>query len=131
MSTFTELAAGPLLSPLAVLVAAIVLITTAYFTLTNNALAPIKGPLTAKWSRLWILYHARKGDLHRVMIDLHRKHGNLVRTGPKEVSVSDPSAVRAIYSMSITSKILYIFIDCILTSMLLRRRIQVPQKRLV
>lgn len=31
------------------------------------------------------------------MIDLHAKHGALVRTGPKEVSVSDLTAIKAIY----------------------------------
>ena len=31
------------------------------------------------------------------MIKLHEEHGSLVRTGPKEVSVSDFSAIKAIY----------------------------------
>ncbi|MCJ1451493.1 hypothetical protein MMC28_001830 [Mycoblastus sanguinarius] len=31
------------------------------------------------------------------MIDLHRRHGKLVRTGPNEVSVSDLSAIKKIY----------------------------------
>lgn len=31
------------------------------------------------------------------MIDLHQKHGYLVRTGPNEVSVSDPATIKTIY----------------------------------
>ncbi|KAL8707634.1 MAG: hypothetical protein Q9220_007372 [cf. Caloplaca sp. 1 TL-2023] len=32
------------------------------------------------------------------MIALHRKYGRLVRTGPNEVSVSDPAAIKTIYA---------------------------------
>lgn len=31
------------------------------------------------------------------MIELHKKHGKLVRTGPNEISVSDLSAIKKIY----------------------------------
>lgn len=35
--------------------------------------------------------------MHRTMINLHKRHGKLVRTGPNEVSVSDLSAIKSIY----------------------------------
>lgn len=62
-----------------------------------HPLAKVPGPFWASLTRLWHLKKSRDGDLHRVMIDLHAKHGYLVRTGPNEVSVSDPTAIRTIY----------------------------------
>jgi hypothetical protein len=47
-----------------------------------------------------MIHHSRKGDMHTKMISLHRKYGSLVRTGPSEVSVSDPEAVKTIYGES-------------------------------
>ena len=35
--------------------------------------------------------------MNRVMIDLHEKNGNLIRTGPNELSIADLSAIRKIY----------------------------------
>ncbi|OJJ33325.1 hypothetical protein ASPWEDRAFT_174733 [Aspergillus wentii DTO 134E9] len=35
--------------------------------------------------------------MHRVMLDLHAKHGKLVRVGPTEVSVADLDAIKMIY----------------------------------
>jgi hypothetical protein len=86
--------------PLAI---AIFFATAAYFHLSNQALNSVKGPLLAKWSRLWMVRHSRRGDMHRVMIHLHEKHGSLVRTGPNEVSVSEPSVVRTIYGWFLLS----------------------------
>ncbi|KAJ5121320.1 cytochrome P450 family protein [Penicillium bovifimosum] len=60
-------------------------------------LAQIPGPFAASVSRLWMVQHSDKGDLHRVMLNLHEKHGKLVRVGPKEVSVADLAAIKAIY----------------------------------
>ncbi|KAG8627750.1 hypothetical protein KVT40_003623 [Elsinoe batatas] len=62
-----------------------------------HPLAKVPGPFWASLTRLWILKHSKDGDLHRVMIDLHRQHGYLVRTGPNEVSVSDPATIKTIY----------------------------------
>ena len=36
--------------------------------------------------------------MHRTMIKLHSKYGKLVRTGPNEISVNDPSALKKIYA---------------------------------
>lgn len=62
-----------------------------------SPLARLPGPFNASLSRIWLLWHSWKGDMHRTMIDLHRKHGKLVRTGPNEVSVSDLTAIKTIY----------------------------------
>lgn len=62
-----------------------------------HPLASIPGPLWASLSRLWIMKHSWDGDMNVTMIDLHKRHGNLVRTGPNEVSVSDLAAIKTIY----------------------------------
>ncbi|KAF2473714.1 cytochrome P450 [Lindgomyces ingoldianus] len=62
-----------------------------------DPLRGIPGPFYARWTPLWMIYHSRKGDMHQKMIELHKAHGKLVRTGPNEVSISDPGAVKIIY----------------------------------
>lgn len=62
-----------------------------------SPLSSIPGPFLASLSRLWLLKHSWDGDMHRTMIALHAKHGNLVRTAPDEVSVSDLNAIKKIY----------------------------------
>jgi hypothetical protein len=39
------------------------------------ALSGIKGPFTASLSRLWLVYHALRADLHRCTPLLHQKYG--------------------------------------------------------
>jgi cytochrome P450 len=67
------------------------------YALFLDPLRNIPGPFLARFSRLWMVYHARRGDMHTTMIALHKKHGKLVRTGPSEVSISDPGALKTIY----------------------------------
>ncbi|EWZ28072.1 hypothetical protein FOZG_18206 [Fusarium oxysporum Fo47] len=47
----------------------------------------IPGPWAASVSRLWLTWHAYKGDLHLVMMALHKNHGSVVRIAPSEVHV--------------------------------------------
>lgn len=63
-------------------------------------LSPLRrtpGPLIARFSRLWLAYHGYKGDLHSTLLALHQKHGDIVRIGPKELSVVEPEAVKTVY----------------------------------
>ena len=69
-----------------------------YFHAFGGPLGQIPGPLDARFSRLWMIKKSWQGDMHRTMIELHRKHGKLVRTGPNEVSVIDLSAIKRIYT---------------------------------
>ncbi|OTA33990.1 hypothetical protein BTJ68_05507 [Hortaea werneckii EXF-2000] len=62
-----------------------------------HPLASVPGPFWASISRLWITKHSWDGDMSVTMIALHKKHGALVRTGPNEVSVADPAAIKTIY----------------------------------
>ena len=74
------------------------LVSVLYYFAYGGPLGRIPGPLDARFSRYWMIKHSWQGDMHRTMINLHKKHGNLVRTGPNEVSVVDPSAIKKIYA---------------------------------
>lgn len=68
-----------------------------YVRAFSGPLGRIPGPFGARLSRLWMAKHSWDGDMHRPMIELHRKYGKLIRTGPNEVSISDLSAIKKIY----------------------------------
>lgn len=80
-------------------IATVIAVVTAfvYYSLYAGPLGSIPGPLLARSSKLWLIYHSRKGDMHRATIALHEKYGPIVRTGPNEVSISDPAAIKKVY----------------------------------
>ncbi|PWY71015.1 cytochrome P450 [Aspergillus heteromorphus CBS 117.55] len=86
------------------LLAALIATTATFLLHFLDPLSSIPGPFWARWSPLWMINHSLNGDMHRTMIHLHDKHGALVRTGPKEVSTSDPSAIQEIYGSCVGSK---------------------------
>ncbi|KAK3678025.1 hypothetical protein LTR78_002120 [Recurvomyces mirabilis] len=97
MAVYFLNALGP--TPPLVLFATLIILPLAYsiYQRRFHPLAGIPGPLWASLTRLWMTKHSWDGDMNVVMIELHRKHGSLVRTGPSEVSVSDLSAIKQIY----------------------------------
>lgn len=60
----------------------------------------VPGPLAAAFTNLlrvsWIL----SDRAHQIHIDLHQKHGKLVRFGPNMVSVGDAAEIQTIYNFS-------------------------------
>lgn len=62
-----------------------------------HALASVPGPFWASLTRCWIINHIWTGEMHRTAIALHQKYGQIVRIGPNEVSIADPSALKTIY----------------------------------
>jgi len=75
------------------------IVAFAAYTQFFDPLRSIPGPFLARWSRAWMVYHSWKGDMHTTMMALHKRHGKLVRTGPNELSVADPAAIKTIYGM--------------------------------
>jgi hypothetical protein len=65
----------------------------------HSQLRHIPGPALAAYTGLWRANDARKGQSHKTMIDLHRKHGNLVRTAPNVVSIADANMIPLIYNL--------------------------------
>lgn len=60
----------------------------------------VPGPFFASCTRLPRFIAVLKGRPHEWELDLHRKYGRIVRTGPDLVSVSDPAEINNIYSAS-------------------------------
>lgn len=67
-----------------------------------HPLGQFPGPFPAKLSKIWALAQAVKSRLqwYHVNVDLHRKYGDFVRTGPRELSVTDPKAISLIYGFT-------------------------------
>ncbi|KAI0450404.1 cytochrome P450 [Xylaria acuta] len=68
--------------------------------LLRSVLSPLRsvpGPFLARCSDLWYAWHAKKGRWEVRNIELHRKHGAIVRYGPNRYSISDPEAMGTIY----------------------------------
>lgn len=66
-------------------------------------LSHIPGPWLAKYTDVWGVYAAYKAFSSKDKILYHRqmqaRYGNVVRTGPKTVTVLDPAAVPTIYGV--------------------------------
>ena len=59
----------------------------------------IPGPTAAAYTKLWRVYDVWRGTAHLTAIDLHRKHGALVRIAPNHVSVADPDFIPEFYNI--------------------------------
>lgn len=79
------------------IVAAIVLLGYIAYQRILSPLSSIPGPFNASLSKWWLVRHTWRGDFHRQILRLHSIHGPLVRTGPNEVSIADPVALKRIY----------------------------------
>ncbi|KAJ5424678.1 Cytochrome P450 E-class group I [Penicillium cf. griseofulvum] len=90
--------------PNLMLYAAYIILAAIFLRLVANrckrGLENIPGPTIAKYSSLWKLYNVWKGNHHQTALDLHCKHGSLVRIGPNHISVGDPSAIPIIYGLN-------------------------------
>ncbi|USW57042.1 Putative cytochrome P450 [Septoria linicola] len=82
-----------------VVIGSIVIVAIAYdlYLIFLHPLANVPGPFWATFNKLWMAKHSWSGDMNTTMIALHEKHGSLVRTGPREVSISDTAAIKTMY----------------------------------
>ncbi|KAM6538141.1 hypothetical protein FALCPG4_000026 [Fusarium falciforme] len=60
----------------------------------------VPGPFLAGFTRLCKLNCVAHGQLEKVQMQLHARYGPVVRIGPNEVLISDPSATKTIYGHS-------------------------------
>ncbi|KAF2645135.1 monooxygenase [Massarina eburnea CBS 473.64] len=68
------------------------------YRLVFHRLRSFPGPFWAKLTKFHAAYRASQaGQLHRERAELHKKYGDVVRVGPREVSVMRKSAVQLIY----------------------------------
>ncbi|KAI0772263.1 cytochrome P450 [Irpex lacteus] len=61
-----------------------------------HPLARYPGPLLCKVSKWWMIWETRGGTQHRWCQRLHRRYGDVVRTGPNELSFCDASIIPGI-----------------------------------
>lgn len=62
-----------------------------------HPLRHIPGPFLAKFSQTWRNHKYFRGTWHDDTLDLHRKHGNVVRIAPGEVSFVDEHGLKNLY----------------------------------
>jgi hypothetical protein len=62
-----------------------------------HPLAKYPGPFVASFTHLWKACTMYQGQMEHVILDLHRKHGAIVRIGPNDLVISHPQAVKQIY----------------------------------
>ncbi|KYK54842.1 Cytochrome P450 family protein [Drechmeria coniospora] len=62
-----------------------------------HPLAKYPGPLLAKVTDAYQLYHAYKGDRHLEFWRMHEKYGKIVRFGPNSLSFNSSQALKEIY----------------------------------
>ncbi|KAL1938654.1 hypothetical protein VTO73DRAFT_11469 [Trametes versicolor] len=61
-----------------------------------HPLASYPGPLYLKVSKLSLIWIASRGNQHKFIKRLHEKYGDVVRTGPNEVSIRDVDALPSV-----------------------------------
>ncbi|KAK7028528.1 benzoate 4-monooxygenase [Favolaschia claudopus] len=57
----------------------------------------IPGPFLARWTSLWLTYHAYRGRRYKAVHAAHMRYGVLVRIAPNHISVASPDALSIIY----------------------------------
>lgn len=67
------------------------------FYCVRDPLRKVPGPTIARFSRLWLIVVDSSGQRTRTIHNLHKKHGSVVRVGPRELSFSTRQAMRDIY----------------------------------
>ena len=63
-----------------------------------HPLAKIPGPLVARYTSLWQIYHSYMGDECTVVQKLHDRYGKVVRIGPNLIDIADGAALGPIYA---------------------------------
>jgi hypothetical protein len=82
------------------LVAPLFYIAFVLWTVYGSNLRKLPGPFIARFTRMYLFSQSLKGNAHSLYLDLHRKHGKIVRIGPNIVSISDPEMIPIIYGIS-------------------------------
>lgn len=62
-----------------------------------HPLSRYPGPLLAKFTDYWRFRDVRRRRSHLTRVELHERHGPVVRVGPNTLSISDPAYIPKIY----------------------------------
>lgn len=99
-SALDHFSSSTLLSPSTLIVIALGWLSL-HFVLTWQRLRTIPGPLLARFTDLYRLLVVWRRNSHDTYLELHKKHGDLVRIGPNCVSISKPEVINTIYGISV------------------------------
>ena len=66
----------------------------------RSDLVSLPGPGWARYTALYRVYRLWSGQAAAVYLELHRKYGAIVRTGPNTVSIADPVAIPTLYGIN-------------------------------
>jgi hypothetical protein len=66
----------------------------------HNGLNKYPGNALAAYTNWWRYFDVRGRRAQWTHIDLHRKHGDIVRLGPNVLSFADPRAIKTIYGLN-------------------------------
>jgi hypothetical protein len=80
-----------------ILIPVLVLLVAVYNKFCPGLIS-IPGPPLAAYTNIWRVLDVASGKTHLTAIQLHKKYGPIVRTGPRHVSISDPTLIPVIYS---------------------------------
>lgn len=86
-------------SSLLVLLLYLPLSTLLLWNIWGHLASPLRkypGPVLARYTNLWRLYHTSRGSIHLVYQKLHEKYGHIVRVGPNVVDVDLPELVKPV-----------------------------------
>lgn len=78
-----------------------VCVAVCYFIIYPLYFAPLSkvpGPTISALTEYWILYKTWHEERIRLVHDLHKRYGPIVRLSPREISVSDPEYIKTIYT---------------------------------
>ncbi|KAF8644730.1 hypothetical protein AX16_008306, partial [Volvariella volvacea WC 439] len=79
---------------LSLYVSVLVLSTIAYRLSPFHPLSSYPGPLICRVSKMWMAYVAFMGKQHFYIQQLHSKYGDIIRTGPNELSFADAGLIQ-------------------------------------
>ena len=51
------------------------------------------------WTNLWRMHHARQGNYHLVIREMHQKYGPVVRIAPNVLDLDYPELIKTIYNV--------------------------------
>lgn len=75
------------------------LVVIGHITATYADYRNVPGPFLAQFTNLWRFFLVRGRSSHETYLRLHKKYGDLVRIGPKCISISKPDMIPTIYGI--------------------------------
>ena len=87
-------------NPMLAITATALIAIAAYWLLhygVDKELNRYPGPFLAKYTKLWHRLSVKSNKHQHHLLDLHRRHGSIVRIGPKTLSLAEPDLIPFIY----------------------------------